>query len=116
MINFLNNFILDFFYGKRLGIDTQRVKKYRMVVTAFKALAADPSMPATIVTGDTFDRVMRDLPYRFHFMQENFSHVRHLVIPAIAYQFFLSGGTWKEIDEYNMVLEYGMLHNQKRRI
>ncbi|MCK4819809.1 hypothetical protein KA005_28855, partial [bacterium] len=110
MINFLKNFILDLLYGKRLEVDERMIWRYGVIEAAFKAFINDPSMPAVVVTGESCDRISKDIPYSLCYMQGDLADIRHLVMPAIVYQFFLSGGTWKEIDEYNTVLEYGMLH------
>ncbi|MBE9572713.1 MAG: hypothetical protein IMF11_18970 [Proteobacteria bacterium] len=115
MISFLKNLIPDLLYGKRLGVDEHMIWRYGVIEAAFKAFVDDPSMSAVIVTGDNCDRIMRDIPCRLHYMQGNVKG-SHLVIPAVAYQFFLSGGTWKEIEEYNAVKKYGMLHGKKRRL
>lgn len=116
MINFFKNLILDLLYGKRLGISAQKIEEYKVVKDALKVLADNPYMPAVVVTEDNYDKIIRKLPWYFQHTQMGFADTRNLVIPAVVYQFFLSGGTWKEIEEYDSVLRYGMFHGKKRRL
>lgn len=108
------NFFKDFFLGKKFKISAAKTMEYEKIKTVFRELPSE-LIPQTVVTGDDFKRLVMEIPFFFQW-KSNKIKTNNLAIPTIAYQWFRSGGTWKEMDDYEAVSRHGMLHGKKMRL
>ena len=121
MISFLKNLILDFCYGKKFEVSKRKIEEYFDVDIAFQALGISlhesslPIGPVEVITGNDFRKISKNIPFYYQYRKANLKE-EHLIIPSVVFHFFMNGGTWNEIEEYNAVKNHGMLYGKKRRL
>jgi len=107
-------FFKNLFFGKAFKISASKIAEYEKIKATFQSFPSK-SIPETVVVGDDYKRLRMEIPGPFQY-KSNKTERPNLAIPTIAYQWFNKGNTWGEIEDYETILKYGMLHGGKRRL
>lgn len=113
--------IVNYLYGnKAFKVKKEDALEYEQVRDSLEAIVEkrcekNGSSDFLRLEGEDAERIERDLPpqYRFYDFDQP---CPKFILPNMAAMFFLKGGKWNEITNYECVKTYGLLHGKRRRL
>ena len=96
--------------GRRFKVTASQEDKYSLIITAYRKMEKGYGHFATI-TDDAYIRliIQRQTPWKIY-------RIEQVVLPRVIYEFLMTGGSLKNVRDFESVRDHRMLNGKKRRL
>ena len=115
MLNKICNIIIDFVRGfKKYEVSAKKILEFGSVEIALKQMPVCDDC-ITVTDMSEVEKIEKQLPINYRFVDTKIDQP-NIVVPKQFFKFFKNGGSFRDIEKFNAVFNYGRFAGKKHRL